>query len=43
VGGREAAGPSSKNISRTVPLNRRSLGFARDDKGDGGSPIRSSC
>ncbi len=25
-----------KNISRRGPLNRRSLGFARDDKGEGG-------
>src|ERR1700722_4436681 len=26
----------SKNISKRGPLNRRSLGFARDDKGEGG-------
>jgi hypothetical protein len=30
-----------KNISRNGPLNRRSLGFARDDKGDGGVSIES--
>jgi hypothetical protein len=24
-------------------VNRRSLGFARDDKGDGGGSIRSNC
>jgi hypothetical protein len=30
----------SKNISRTGPRSRRSLGFARDDKGEGGSSIK---
>jgi hypothetical protein len=33
----------SKNISTRGPLNRRSLGFARDDKGEGGAPMKSSC
>jgi hydrogenase maturation protease len=32
----------SKNISRTSPLNCRSLGYARDDKGKGGAFIESS-
>jgi hypothetical protein len=27
----------SKNISKKGPLTRRSLGFARDDKGKGGA------
>ena len=33
----------SKNISRKGPRNRRSLGFARDDKGKGNGSIESSC
>jgi hypothetical protein len=30
-----------KNISKIGPLNRRSLGFARDDKGEGSASIES--
>jgi hypothetical protein len=30
-----------KHISRRDPLNRRSLGFARDDKGDGDTSMKS--
>jgi hypothetical protein len=30
----------SKNIPKKGPLNRRSLGFARDDKGEGVASIR---
>jgi hypothetical protein len=37
------AGQENKNISKKGPLNRRSLGFARDDKGDGDSSMKSSC
>jgi hypothetical protein len=33
----------SKNISRKGPRNRRSLGFARDDKGKGNGFIESGC
>jgi hypothetical protein len=33
----------AENISKTSPLNRRSLGFARDDKGEGGAFIKASC
>jgi hypothetical protein len=33
----------SKNISTKGPLNCRSLGFARDDKGEGGGHIKSGC
>jgi len=33
----------SKNISTKGPLNRRSLGFARDDKVEGSAPMESSC
>jgi hypothetical protein len=32
-----------ENISRKGPLNRRSLGFARDDKGEGKRPMESGC
>jgi hypothetical protein len=31
----------AKTISRTGPLDRGSLGFARDDKGEGGAFIES--
>jgi hypothetical protein len=31
----------SKNISTRGPLNCRSLGFARDDKGEGGAHLSS--
>ena len=31
-----------KNIPRKGPLNRRSLGFARDDKGEGQASTKSS-
>jgi hypothetical protein len=33
----------SKNISTRGPLNCRSLGFARDDKGESGASMESSC
>jgi hypothetical protein len=33
----------SKNISKTGPRNCRSLGFARDDKGEGDGSIQSGC
>ena len=33
----------SKNTSTKGPLNRRSLGFARDDKVEGSAPMESSC
>jgi len=33
----------SKNIPTKGPRNRRSLGFARDDKGRGNGSIESSC
>jgi hypothetical protein len=33
----------SKNISTKGPLNRRSLGFARDDKVEGSAPMESRC
>jgi len=42
----EKSGEVSKpveNISRTGPQNRRSLGFARDDKGDGDISMESGC
>jgi hypothetical protein len=32
-----------ENISRRGPQNRRSLGFARDDKGESGVSIESGC
>jgi hypothetical protein len=32
-----------RNISTKDPLNRRSLGFARDDKGEGNGSIKSGC
>jgi len=31
------------NFSRNGPHNCRSLGYARDDKGDGGASIESGC
>jgi hypothetical protein len=30
-------------VSRRVPRNCRSLGFARDDKGKGNGSIKSGC
>jgi hypothetical protein len=33
----------SANISMSGPLNCRSLGFARDDKGEGGASIQIRC
>jgi hypothetical protein len=33
----------SKNVSRKGPRNCRSLGFARDDKGEGDFPMESGC
>jgi hypothetical protein len=33
----------SKNISTKGPRNRRSLGFARDDKGKGNGSIEGGC
>ncbi len=33
----------SKNISRTSLQNCRSLGFARDDKGEGDASMRTGC
>jgi hypothetical protein len=33
----------SKNISTKGPRNRRSLGFARDDKGNGYGSVESGC
>jgi hypothetical protein len=35
--------PLSKSISTKGSLNRRSLDFARDDKGEGGASMESSC
>ena len=32
-----------KHIPKKGPLNRRSLGFARDDKGEDGASIEGSC
>jgi hypothetical protein len=32
---------SVEHISKTSPLNRRSLDYARDDKGDGSGSIES--
>jgi hypothetical protein len=32
-----------KNISRRGPRNRRSLGYARDDKGDGHASMEGGC
>jgi hypothetical protein len=42
-GGLQATIPLPKNISRRGPLNCRSLGFARDVKGEGGASMESSC
>src|SRR6202789_3945195 len=36
-------GALSKNISKTSPLNRRSLGCARDDKGRSDTSIEIGC
>jgi hypothetical protein len=33
----------SKNISKEGPRNCRSLGCARDDKGEGGASMESGC
>jgi hypothetical protein len=33
----------SKNISKSGPRNCRSLGFARDDKGEGDASMKSGC
>ena len=35
--------PLSKNIPKKGPLNCRSLGCARDDKGEGDASMKSSC
>jgi hypothetical protein len=40
---RGAVPPLSKNISRRGPLNRRSLGFARDDKGNRNASTEPGC
>ena len=41
--GRKSGYAPSKNISRKGPRNCRSLGCARDDKGEGYASIESSC
>jgi hypothetical protein len=33
----------SKNVTRKGPLNRRSLGCARDDKGEGSAAMEKRC
>jgi hypothetical protein len=33
----------SKNIPRNGPRNCRSLGYARDDKGEGNASMKSGC
>jgi hypothetical protein len=42
VGRERSLGYDGKNISKRGPRNRRSLGYARDDKGYGGAFIKSS-
>jgi hypothetical protein len=34
---------ATKHISKKGPQNRRSLGFARDDKGEDGDSIEGGC
>jgi hypothetical protein len=42
-GSRKSGYALSKNISKKGPRNCRSLGCARDDKGEGGASIESGC
>src|SRR5271163_4210824 len=43
LGGPKALVSLSKNISRNGPRNCRSLGVARDDKGEGDASMESDC